>query len=105
MPITLTRACPGCAKRFGVRLKERTLLKSETESITTTASVAVQPASRSAAPRSVQVPETRTVTRQEFKEDYRCTRCGHEWSVVKTKARLNVPPIESVTIAVLSLVE
>jgi ribosomal protein S14 len=32
-----------------------------------------------------QVPQTTSMTRNEYKEDYRCTRCGHEWSVVRTK--------------------
>ena len=29
--------------------------------------------------------------RNEYQEDYKCTRCGHEWSVVKTKMTCQRP--------------
>jgi DNA-directed RNA polymerase subunit RPC12/RpoP len=84
MPITLFRACPACGKRFGVKLEERRLVRTESEAHTTTVSVTYAPASRGA-PSVAQVPQTTSMTRNEYKEDYQCMRCGHEWSVVKTK--------------------
>ena len=43
--------------------------------------VAVSPGNFKGASRVVEVPEVISFTKKEFEESYRCSKCGHQWSV------------------------
>ena len=78
---TFFRHCPGCGRRFEIRLVSKTQVSERTI-------VEEMPVQEYSAPmsaiRSPVTPLTETVPaivdEKEFQYRYRCSHCGHQWS-------------------------
>jgi rubrerythrin len=73
--------CPAYKERFGVKRLDRKLVKSERDTETIMRPVAASSANVKGASRVVEVQEVISFTKKEFEETYRCSKCGHQWSV------------------------
>lgn len=98
---TLFRFCPGCGKRFEVRLQSKKLLDErveQTEITRDTGSLGIglgQPGYAMSQPVIVEEKVPITIDVEEFQYTYRCKHCGHVWSEMHAVQRKFEPTGES----------
>ena len=82
------RHCPGCGRKFHIKLADKKLVHLDRESIpesqgplriTQVRGVPVLLAQRNSGPIIVDV--------EEFQYSYKCKHCGHEWSETRLESR------------------
>ena len=92
------RHCPGCGRRFHIKLEGKKLVTEHRESIPrrkTARTVIVRSGSRgsgvfaapSISPITVQEGRPIIVDVEEFQYAYKCKHCGHEWSETHLESR------------------
>ena len=78
------RHCPGCGRRFHIRLESKKLIDLERTSRPTTnvTNIMAGAIATSAAPPVFVVQEGRPIIIdiEQFQYAYKCEHCGHEWS-------------------------
>jgi len=80
------RHCPGCGRRFHIKLESKKKLDEHREAIsrTTIADLRIAHAGESGSPvmLPVMVQEGRPIILdiEDFQYTYKCEHCGHEWS-------------------------
>jgi len=87
------RHCPGCGRRFHIKLESKRLVSEHRESMPRMESraVVVRSGSRYTAPSfspiAVQEGRPIIVDVEEFQYAYKCEHCGHEWSEKHLESR------------------
>ena len=83
-PMEFFRHCPGCGRRFHIKLVDKKMVELERKSVTRRESTVLYGGSPSisASPAFFLVQEGKPVIIdvEEFQYAYRCQHCGHEWS-------------------------
>jgi hypothetical protein len=80
------RHCPGCGRRFHIKLESKKLVTEHRESIrrSVPSAMVVRSGGRYAGPSitpiAVQEGRPIIVDVEEFQYAYKCQHCGHEWS-------------------------
>ena len=76
------RHCPGCGRRFHIKLVDKKLVTEHRESIPRMVPSAYVAGVRgySFGPVSVQEGRPMIIDVEEFQYAYKCVHCGHEWS-------------------------
>ena len=91
------RHCPGCGRRFHIKLENKRLVSEHRESIperkevrTVVARSGGRPGmamAPSVTPIAVQEGKPIIVDIEEFQYAYKCSHCGHEWSETHLESR------------------
>ncbi len=90
------RHCPGCGRRFHIKLESKKLVTEHRESIpgrkalrtaVGRGSSAGMFAAPSITPIAVQEGKPIIIDIEEFQHAYKCTHCGHEWSETRLESR------------------
>jgi uncharacterized C2H2 Zn-finger protein len=86
---TFFRYCPGCGKRFHIKLTGKKLLNEDIETINLRerASSGAGMAGRLSAtvPTVLEVDVPTTVDERDFEYFYKCGHCGHVWTEMRTE--------------------
>ena len=94
---TLLRHCPGCGRRFEIRLVTKQTVDSA-EHTEDKARLSVRPGmiAKGIIARPVTVEESNPVTvdMEEFQYTYRCKHCGHQWVEIHEKTEEASSPTE-----------
>lgn len=79
---TFFRFCPGCGRRFHIKLESKKLVNVERESVEVKRAVSLRAGYPfgSSTPTTVQEGEPIIIDVEEFQYTYICKHCGHEWS-------------------------
>jgi hypothetical protein len=80
---TFFRHCPGCGRRFEIRLVSKTLIREDrvTSTLPEIKSLATPDEGPAAhVPLTVSQGHPITVDTEEFQYVYKCAHCGHQWS-------------------------
>ena len=81
--------CPGCGRRFHVKLESKKLLSSHTEKIPSkvVGGMVFRGATVATTPSYIVVQEGKPliIGHEEFQYAYKCGHCGHEWTETRTK--------------------
>jgi hypothetical protein len=86
------RHCPGCGRRFHIKVEGKKLVTEHRESIrrSVPSSMVVRSGGRygaSVTPIAVQEGKPIIVDIEEFQYAYKCKHCGHEWSEEHIESR------------------
>ena len=73
---TFFRKCPGCGKRFGVRVTEKKLLD---EQLVTSPVTETTQTGMARMPNTFQQEIPVTIEKRKFQYTYKCGHCKHEW--------------------------
>lgn len=74
------RHCPGCGRRFHIKLETKKLVTSHEESIRRFDPVAEAVRPHAVAPVTMIEGKPLLLDIEEFQYVYKCGHCGHEWS-------------------------
>ena len=74
------RQCPGCGRRFHIKLVGKKLVNQKTEPVVTLQRVS------SGYPPTFE-DKTMIIDIDDFQYDYKCGHCGHEWSEKHTEKK------------------
>lgn len=86
---TLFRHCPGCGRRFEIRLVSKKLVETRQETHLEKHAFPMTPIGRggmySGIPLAVEEDYPVTIDVTEFSYTYRCKHCGHQWAEMVTE--------------------
>ena len=79
---TFFRHCPGCGRRFEVRLVSKSLVREDrvTSDVPEAGGMATQGEAVWASPTTLSEGRPVTVDTKEFQYSYKCAHCGHQWT-------------------------
>ena len=84
---TFFRHCPGCGRRFEIRVENKTLVRAD-HTVSTLPAGESQGSFAAYRPLLVGQNEPIVTDTEEFQYTYKCRHCGHEWSEKREEERV-----------------